>query len=214
MKKLFLASETKHPESMDKLEKFVGGFKGKTISYIPTAANGEEVYGSWEKGSATWKLVNTLGAKVKAVPLEDYKNSSVLKELVGKDIIWFAGGMAGYLMYWVRRCEIDKNINELLESGSIYVGSSAGSMVCAKTLHISEIYLGEPEVGSSIIPGFGLIDFDIYPHYDDAFLPEIKKVWNGGDLYLLKNGEAITVVGDKVGVLGEKRILREGELIV
>src|SRR3989344_8856033 len=131
MKRLFLASEAKHPESMEKLEKFVGGFRGKTILYIPTAANSEEVYGSWEKGSETWKLVNTLGAKVTAVSLEDYKNSSVLRELAGKDIIWVAGGMAGYLMYWARRCELDKHIDEYLEAGSVYVGSSAGSMVCA-----------------------------------------------------------------------------------
>jgi len=41
MKRLFLASEAKHPESMQKLEDFVGGLKSKKIAYIPTAANGE-----------------------------------------------------------------------------------------------------------------------------------------------------------------------------
>ena len=100
MKRLFLASEAKHPESMKKLEEFVGGLKSKKIAYIPTAANGEESYGTWRKGE-TWNLVNKSGAVVEAVVLEDYKNSSVLKHLKGKDIIWFTGGMCGYLMYWV-----------------------------------------------------------------------------------------------------------------
>jgi hypothetical protein len=39
--KLFLASEVKHPDSLKKLEEYVGGFTNKKIAYIPTAANGE-----------------------------------------------------------------------------------------------------------------------------------------------------------------------------
>jgi peptidase E len=221
MKRLFLASEAKHPESMKKLEEFVGGLKGKSIAYIPTAANGEEAYDTWQKGD-TWKLVHTLGAKVELVLLEDYKDPRALDHLKGKDIIWVAGGMCGYLMYWMRRCQIEKHIDDLLESGAIYVGSSAGSMVCAKSLEIAEVYLssnleetfvGDNEFGASVIPGFGLIDFDFYPHYEDKMLSEIKKVWKGGDLYVLKNGEAITVIDSKAEVLGETRILREGKLL-
>jgi len=216
MKRLFLASEAKHPESMKKLEEFVDGLKGKKIAYIPTAANGEESYGTWKKG-ATYNLVKKIGAKVTPVVLEDYKedqtNKRVLKLLKGKDIIWFAGGMCGYLMYWVRRFEIEKHINEILESGTFYVGSSAGSMVCAQTLDTAVHCLDFPENGAGVIPGFGLINFHFYPHYEDAILLRLKKVWKSGDLYLIKNGEAITVIDGKVEVLGEKRILRKGKLI-
>lgn len=211
--KLFLASDAKHPDSIEKLRSFIGGFEGKSIAYIPTAANGEEEYGSWKTETASWKLVNTLGASVTAVVLEEYKNSKVVDMLKGKDIIWFAGGACGYLMYWIRRCEIDKHITKLLESGSIYVGSSAGSMVCSRTLNIAENYIGEVEYGASAIPGLGLIDFDIYPHYEDKLLPEIKQVWKGGELYLLKNGEVVTVVDKKVDILGEKRVLKDGKLV-
>lgn len=213
MKRLFLASEAKHPESIEKLKKFIGGFEGKTVAYIPTAANGEEIYGAWKTESESWKLVNTLGAKVTPVVLEDYKNSAVLDLLKDKDIIWFAGGQCGYLMYWVRRCEIDRHIHELLDSGTVYVGSSAGSMVTSKKLSTTEWYLGEGEPGASVIPGLGLVNFEIYPHYEDHLLPEIKKHWKKGELYLLKNGEAITVVDGNVEVLGEKRVLKDGKLI-
>jgi len=211
MKRLFLASEAKHPESMKKLEKFVGGLRDKKIAYIPTAANGEELYGTWKNGD-TWKLINKSGAKVEAVVLEEFKDSNPLEKLYGKDIIWIAGGMCGYLMYWLRRFEIEKQVDKILESGTVYVGSSAGSMVCAKTLDIAEAFLGEPELGAKILPGLGLIDFDFYPHYEDAMLQDIKKVWKGGDLYLVKNGEAIIVEGEKIEVLGEKRILRNRKL--
>ncbi|MBP9820312.1 hypothetical protein KBC79_06295 [Candidatus Woesebacteria bacterium] len=112
--KLFLASEAKHPESLEKLRAFVGGFKGKSIAYIPTAANGENPY-------------------------------------------------------------------------------------------------GESEAGASLFPGLGYIDFEIYPHFEDEMLPEIKKHWKGNKLCLLKNGEAITVVNDQVTILGEERFL-EGKV--
>lgn len=212
MKRLFLASEAKHPKSYAKLQEFVGRLSGKKIAYIPTAANGEEPYGSWKKG-ATWKLINKSGAKITPVVLEDHKGPSAVKLLENKDIIWFAGGMCGYLMYWVRRCQIDKHLNRLLESGTVYVGSSAGCMSCAKTLDIAEAYLDGPEAGVAIIPGLGLIDFDFYPHYEDEMLSEIKRVWKGGDLYLMKNGEAIIIEGKKMEIFGEKRILRNGKLI-
>ncbi len=207
--KLFLASEMKHPESIENLKKFLGGiFKGKSICYIPTAANGEEPFGSWKKNSATWKLANTLGAKVTSVQLEDYKNSSVIEKLKTKDVLWFAGGYPGYLMYWIRRCEVDKALPKLLKR-SVFVGSSAGSMITSKALSTTEWYLGEREPGASVIPGLGLVNFEIYPHYEDSMLPQIKRYWKKGRLYLLKNGEVITVTNGKVEVLGEERILQK-----
>jgi peptidase E len=204
--KLFLASEAKHPATINKLHEYVGGLGSKTIAYIPTAANGEEPFGSWRKNSSTWKLVNTFGAIVNAVQLEDYKNSSVVNQLQNKDILWFAGGSPGYLMYWIRRCELYKTLPELLRK-SIYVGSSAGSMITSKNLNTTEWYYGEGEPGASVIPGLGLVDFDIYPHFEESNLTYIKKNYKGNKLYLLKNGEEIIVENKSITVVGEERIL-------
>lgn len=124
--RLFLASEAKHPDTIEKLRKHIGGFEGRTIAYIPTAQNGESNFGDWKENSTTWKLVNTLGAKVTSVQLEDYKSPNVIEQLRGKDIIWIAGGACGYLMYWMFRTQLDRNMKEILENGSLYVGSSAG----------------------------------------------------------------------------------------
>ncbi len=116
-----------------------------------------------------------------------------------------AGGMSGYLLYWIRRVELDKALPEILDSGTAYVGSSAGSMICAATQNVGEWFIGEPEPGAQLIPGLNLIDFEIYPHYEDELLPQIEKLWTKGRLCLLKNGEAVTVEDDKVTILGEER---------
>lgn len=203
--RLFLASEAKNPLSIKKLEDYVEGFKNKTIAYIPTAANGAG-WGSWKEGGS-WELVQTLGAKLTLLQLEDYWNSNPIDKLKGKDIIWFAGGECGYLMYWIRRTQIDHHLKKLLDSGSIYVGSSAGSMITGETLNVTEWYIGDNEHGASIIPGLGLVDFDIYPHYEESLYGEIKNNYKGKKLYLLKNGEEIVVDGNNVKVLGEERCI-------
>lgn len=202
--KLFLASEIKHPESIKKLIDYTGGLEGKKIAFIPTGSNGEIEFGNWKGGS--WKATNSLGATVKAVQLEDYKNSSVIKELEDQDVIWMHGGMSGYLLYWIRRCEIDKHLPRLLEK-SLYVGSSAGAMILAKDQDMSEWYIGESEPGAALIPGLNLVDFNFYPHYEDHLYDEIKKRYKGNKMYLVKNGEVIIVEDGKVTVLGEERII-------
>lgn len=205
--KLFLASEVKHPLTIKKLEKYIGGFKGKKIAYIPTAANGEG-WGCWKEGGS-WKLAQTLDAEVTLLQLEDYFNKDVIGELEGKDIIWFTGGQPGYLMYWVRRTQIDKHIKRILADGALYLGSSAGSMIASKDLKITQWYIGENEYGASVIPGLGLVDFDIYPHYQADLLGQIKRHYKGKRLYLLKDGEEIIVEGKKITVVGKERVVAE-----
>ena len=205
--RLFLASEAKHPDSMARLKKYVGGFEGKKIAYIPTASNGELPWDGWKQGE-TWKLVNTLGAEVTPILLEDYQNVNLPKSLENKDILWMAGGACGYLMYWIKRTNLDVYLPKLLENGLIYVGSSAGCMVIAPTLGIADWYLGEEERGASFLPGLGLVDFDFYPHYEDSQLVEIKRNYKGSTMYLMKNGEALIVENGAVKVLGEERIVK------
>jgi dipeptidase E len=212
MRKLFLASTTKDPNIIKQIDKFVGGFKRKKIVYIPTAVNGDRPWYDYRKGGSA-KLVQTLGADVVFLELEKHTDGEIKETVKSADIIWIAGGMGGYLMYWLRRTGLDKLIPELVNKGTYYIGSSVGAGVCAGTLNVWEWFIADPEPGSSIMPGMGMVDFEIYPHYEDSLLTEIKKHWKEGDLYLLKNGEAITVVGNKIKVLGETRILHNGILM-
>ena len=76
----------------------------------------------------------------------------------------------------------------------------------AKTDYLSEFFPGEDEKGASLIPGLGYLNFEIFPHYKEEYL-DLVKDWPHGQLYLLKNGEVITLVDGKVTVLGETRIV-------
>ncbi len=208
--KLFLASEAKHPDTIKKLDNYVGGIKGKKIAYIPTAANGMG-WDSWKEGGS-WKLINSVDAEVELILLEENANELLINKLADKDIIWFAGGMVGYLSYWARRCSLDLYLKDILKD-KVYVGSSAGSMLLCKDSDMATWEFVDNERGASDIKTLGLVDFDIYPHYEEALLPQIKKNYKGKKLYLLKNGEEIIVEDDgstdgvKITVVGEERII-------
>ncbi len=203
--KLFLASKASDPKTLQDIEKFVGGLEGKKIAYIPTAGNGTG-WGHW-KESTTWNILQNLKAEITVVQLEDYWNSDPLADLQNKDIIWLAGGQCGYLMYWLRRTQLNTRLKELLDNGTIYIGSSASSMVTASTLDSTEWYIGEIEHGAGVIPGLGWVDFDIYPHYQDELFEQIQKLYKGDTIYLLKDGEAIIIDDGSVLLLGEERII-------
>jgi len=209
--KLFLASKIKEQATIDKLTDYIGGFKNKKIALIPTASNGENGWKHYKtKEDGTWNLVHTLDAEVQDIVLEEFRDESVIKELENKDIIWFMGGMAGYLAYWIKRCKIDLHIKKLLNSGTLYVGSSAGAMVAGQTLQVSGWNSVDGERGSEGINPMGLVNFDILPHFEDKYFSEIKNKYTGKKIYLLKDGEEIIVEDDKVTVIGEERVITNG----
>lgn len=202
--KLFLASEGSDPKSTQVLEEYVGGFKGKSVVYIPTAKNGNGE-GRWEE-SSTWKFLQSSGLNSECLQLEDYRSGLDLSPFKDKDLVWITGGACGYLMYWIYRTGFDQLLPEILKK-SIYVGSSAGAMVTGSSLNVCDWYIGETERGASYMPALKLVDFDIYPHYSDDLYSKINEKYDGKKMYLLKNGEEVIVEDDKVRVVGEERII-------
>lgn len=59
------------------------------------------------------------------------------------------------------------------------------------------------------IPGLGFIDFEIYPHFTETLLKPIEHLWKEGKLYLLKDGEALSVHNGTITVLGTIRVLEK-----
>jgi len=206
--RLFLASRAKDPKTVEKLKKYIGGFKGKTIVYIPTAANAEDGWESWKSGE-TWNMVRKFESVSIPVQLEDYRNKSVVHEIkrINPDIIWFGGGYPGYLAYWMRRCALDEYLPEILGKKGLYFGSSAGAMVAGVTLQIATFGFVDNERGAGDIKPMNFVNFDIFPHYSEKHFDKIKQKYCGKKLYLLKDGEEIIVEDNKVTLIGEERII-------
>lgn len=126
--------------------------------------------------------------------------------------IWVEGGLTGYLINQVRRTTFEIKLTDLLKT-KLYIGTSAGSMICSKSLDASEWYIGEPEKGIGSIAGLGYIDFQIYPHFDESNLPEIiSKRHKDQEYWLLKNGQAISVQDNQAKIHGGEITILKKEL--
>ena len=192
--KAFLASTIKHPDSQEALKAFVPNLKTVKMAYVPTAAHAEEGFGVWESGGS-WKVAQNLCDNIEIVKLEDYRNNTVLTELQKYDVIWFAGGFCGYLMYWMLQCGISKD----LFKDKVYIGISAGSSVAGTSLSYMSIYKdGDSEPASVFLPGLGILDKEFYPHYQESQYERISENYKGEGIYLVPDGEQILIEDDNI----------------
>ena len=119
------------------------------------------------------------------------------------DVLLVNGGDALYLAHWMRESGLADLLPSLPET--VWVGLSAGSMVM--TPRIGEDFVGwKPPTGGD--ETLGLVDFSIFPHLDNADLPENTMAdaerWAAGiagPAYAIDDETAIRVVDGTVAVV-------------
>lgn len=206
---LFLAASGEHPDTIAKLEqKLTRPLADQKIAFIPTAGNSKDGPGAWRARDA-YQTLKGLNPDLSVVELETLPRKQIEREIVGSDIIWVSGGQPGYLLYWLRRHYLDQLLTELYhqDNEKLYVGSSAGSMIFSESQTLATWEISDEIPERDVFPGLGLIDFEIFPHFDQSQLAQITMMWAKGDLWLIEDGEVIVVNQDGAEVLGEKKVV-------
>lgn len=209
--KLFLCSSFITRNTQGDFEDLIGKpMKGLIIACITTASQGyvklcnernEEPNPSWLEGDIT-RAKEEFGCIVDTFDIENMPEESLQTTFAKYDAIWVEGGMTFYLINAIYRTGFGKILKKLLES-KVYIGTSAGSMICSKSLDASEWYVGEPEENPNHLEGLGLIPFQIYPHFDEKNLERIKELRHKEQQYwLLKDGQAVCVNDNEIKVCG------------
>ena len=124
-----------------------------------------------------------LGYIIEKVDLDTLNPNTIYQELQKFDIIYCCGGSALYLIISMRQSGFIKVINRLLSEGKIYVGSSAGSMVCAPSLEMKTI-LDDSSQANDLIEGMngdytglGLVNFLVSPHFNNPdYIPYFTRM--------------------------------------
>jgi len=208
MRRLLLTSSTITPELVKPFEELIGkSIQNLQCIFVPDAAYGvpdmKDI--SWVEEERQY-LIDNFNWKITDLILKGIEEVDV-EVLLKADVIFVNGGFSGYLAKEMRRTGFDKALEQVFVKDIAYVGSSAGSMVCSETQKAAEFYINEPEEGASKIPGLGIVPFEMYPHFREELRAPITELWNAGDLYLLSDGEAISVLGENIIVHGDKRLL-------
>ncbi len=121
------------------------------------------------------------------------------------DVICVEGGNIFYLLSEVRKSGFDIVLKELLASGKVYIGSSAGSMLMGPDLkHL--LTVDDPSVVPELtdFTSLGYIKERIIPHAGrEKYAEKHKQLvaqW-GDQLTFLRDDQALVVIGDKIEIV-------------
>jgi dipeptidase E len=203
--KFFLCSHTIDEKLKSEFEKFSGlKCSESKLAFIPTAANAQGII---DKSWADQDLIHleaTLGFTAERIDIDEIKGKELKEKLEKVDVIFVNGGFSGYLLRSMRASGFDKMLPELLNSGKIYVGSSAGTNAVSNENNIGEWFVDEPEKDASKEKGLGYLEYEIYPHFRDELLPAIRQHKKKNQKFiLLRDGEAVGLEDGEITLFGK-----------
>lgn len=128
----------------------------------PNNAKYEKIWQDYieNNGSKAVKINNSLRGNDANIEAKKIKNS---------DAIILTGGNTFKFLHHLKESGLDRTLIEFANSGKIVVGFSAGAIILSPTIEIAELpTLDDNLVGITDLTGLGLIDFDVYPHYEES----------------------------------------------
>ena len=203
--KLYLSSyRIPNPAGLSKL---IGKPLAKTsVAIIP---NAKDYYSprAWSfKVGDLVEYMEKLGLRVDIVDLRRHSNANTLKKKLSTyDLVWAMGGNTYMLRYEMKRSGFDKVISELLESGVVYGGDSAGALVAGTSIAGVEL-ADEPEFAEELIlEGLNLVPDLILPHVDNPefadVLPVFRDTHKGKNIIELKDSQAVIFDNSKMSIV-------------
>lgn len=144
--------------------------KGSKLAFINTAT--EPI----QNEDLTWLQDDKQAFIMQGFDVQEYtitgKTPAVLKSDLSKyKHIYVSGGYTDHLLNESYISGFNTLVRELVDSGVIYIGSSAGSIITGPSV---PIYLKDPEKYPKMEnkPAFGLVNFTVIPHWGDENFKE------------------------------------------
>jgi dipeptidase E len=165
MKQLYLASY--FTEIKDLFQKEIDcALKGKTVTFIPTAANPEKIRFFVESDR---KALVKLGMVIDELDISCSDKETITSKIIKNDFIFIAGGNTFYLLQEMIKSEAYETIIKAIESGKPYIGSSAGSIITSKDIQYID-RMDSPKKAPDLkqTKGLSIIDFYPLPHFTNA----------------------------------------------
>lgn len=173
-----------------------------TVSFIPNAA---DIYNNPHWVTSDKIELQKLGFHVIDLNLNG-KTETELKELLkSTDIIFVAGGNTFYLLQKCIESGFDKIVKEKVAEGTIYIGSSAGSVIAGPDIESVADFDDRNEAQLNDTKGFGFIESVILPHYrkseSSAYHKVIQQFQNQYKFLLLTDQQMVYVNSDDIATI-------------
>lgn len=189
------------------LPDFVGeSLIGKTVTFIPTAANVEKINFYVKSGK---KALEKMGLIVDELDVSVSTKKEIEGKLKKNDYIYISGGNTFFLLQELQKKDVIKLFAEQIESGKLYIGESAGSMIIAPNVEYVQAMdsiKAAPELHS--FEALNVVDFYPVPHHTNfPFKKAVEKIISKYDcqisLKVISNAQVILVEGDKIQIVAK-----------
>ncbi len=165
------------------------------VVYITTATN---VYKDEHKAWFFEEMRAFRGLGVELIELDILgKSEGDVKELIkDADTVCVTGGNTYYLLEHMQKCNFKSIIISYLNSGGLYIGCSAGSVVMCPTIDFIGDMDDPNDANITDYTGLGLVPFNIMSHLDHPrFSTKAKELVQKSSIPIiaLKDSQAILV---------------------
>ena len=171
--KVYLASYAM--VTMEKIIKNEGvNFAKKRAIFIPTAG---DPYENQDFVEADKLALQRYGIEIIDLDLKNKSECEVRQLIMGADIVLVAGGDTFYLMEKLIESGADKVIKDFINNGGVYIGSSAGSIVCCPTIEGAEEF-DNPGLAPSLknFNGMNVFNEVIIPHtHKEKYFERVRR---------------------------------------
>jgi dipeptidase E len=150
------------------------------VAFINTAAEAETGDHWWV--TADKKALINVGFKVDEFSITGLSSNQVEEKLNGKNLIFVCGGNTFFLLDQTIKSGFDEILKRKIEEGTVYIGSSAGSMIVGKRIDLVCTIDDKSKAPDLKSDGLGIVDLAILPHWGSA---DFKKEYGDGfnDMY-------------------------------
>jgi len=174
-----------------------------SVAFIPTAG---DVYKEKPWMDADRNKLQELGFQVEEVNIDGKTEDELEEKLSSKNIVFVAGGNTFYLLKKSQESGFGVVIKKLVSRGSIYIGSSAGSVIAGPDIEYVSL-LDDPEVANlKSTKGLNLVSFEILPHSNNTHFSQhfekiISQYGNYYEIKSLSDNQAILLINGKPQLL-------------
>ena len=180
-------------------------FAGKKAVFIPTAV---DPYDNKDFVEADKIALEKYGLDIVEMDVKNRSEEEVRKVVGGADIVLVAGGDTFYLMEKLKESRADKVIKEFVKNGGVYIGSSAGSIICCPTIEGAKEF-DNPSLAPKLnnFDGMGIFKDVIIPHtHKEKYFERVKRATEkleskGYKVYPLTDDDVLFFDGDSCVIL-------------
>lgn len=173
------------------------------IGYVTTASKGARTQSFFENVKSS---IKENGYRFDEIDIEGKTKDEIKLFFKDKNIIHVEGGNTFYLLKAIRETGFDEVLKELIDSGKVYIGTSAGSYIMCPSIEVSNWDdTGKERFGVTNFTALNYVPFVLKVHYKNEAENKVKEKMTilKYPLRILRDGQGILVQDNNYTFVGD-----------